>query len=198
MLDGRKIRWQIGLVAVLVVGAGLALAYAVWGEAIWSPLVTARDRGRSFLSALRLLSDHGVGFVQRLITHNMLVVLGIFVLSLAFVRWRGYSWLVGLVVVTLPVLMAYKVGHEQLFIPWVCAVACLPLPRSPEADRAAFAAIPVMVFLSLLAFVHVRAEHLIYDNLDAWSVLALIAQSATLLGLTLSNPRRRTEAPDHA
>ena len=36
MLDGRGIRWQIGLVAVLVVGAGLALAYAVWGEGIWS------------------------------------------------------------------------------------------------------------------------------------------------------------------
>ena len=58
-------------------------------------------------------------------------------------------WLEASVLGLLAVLLAYKTGHQQFYIPWLFLVAALPLAGTRSAARLAWIALPLVMFLSM-------------------------------------------------
>ena len=59
------------------------------------------------------------------------------------------NWLEASTLGFLSVLLTYKVGHPQFFIPWLFLVAALPLVKTESAHRLAWICIPFVLFLSI-------------------------------------------------
>ncbi len=66
------------------------------------------------------------------------------------IAWRTkLHWLETSVLGLLAVLVTYKVGHQQFYLPWLFLVAALPLAATGSARRLAWACIPMVLFLSV-------------------------------------------------
>jgi hypothetical protein len=91
----------------------------------------------------------GPEVVSFLIRNNVyfLIAVEIFIV---FVSWKlRLNWLEASVLGLLIVLLTYKVGHQQFFIPWLFMVASLPLVNTESARRLAWCCLPFVFFLSI-------------------------------------------------
>jgi hypothetical protein len=158
MVEKCHVRLKFAACVGLFFLVGMAAAWAVWGAAVLDPFKMAAVRGASFLSIfipLKAIDDvlTGGAIVGPLIRYNGLLVVLVAVVS-ALVCWkRGFAWLSAMVIVVMACLLTYKVGHQQFFMAWSVAIACLPLLKTEEGDRLALATMPYLLFLS--AFSHV-------------------------------------------
>src|SRR4029079_10276140 len=90
--------------------------------------------------------------VPWLIENNTYFVLGGAAATFLFAWKASLSWLEGVVLGFFVVLLLYKVGHEQFYVPWLFMVACLPLVNTRSADPMAFIFLPAVLLLSLYDF----------------------------------------------
>jgi hypothetical protein len=175
-LDAGRLRMRLIAAAAVVTFVGLAAGWLVWGNALFQPLMFAVERDPKMLSVLSALAAHpnligGQGILDLLLRTNVAFVVaagliggqGILELLLrtnvAFVAavglivfvvaWRTQMhWIEASVIGLLAVLLTYKVGHPQFYLPWVFLVAALPLAATRSADWLAWICLPMLLFLS--------------------------------------------------
>jgi len=153
-LDGRRFRLSLIAAALATVAIGLALATAIVGDDRLAAIRFGAGREPKLLSVLAALGSApwlvgGAGPLDWLIRNNAAFVLATAVLCLAVAWWRRIDWLEASVLGLLAVLLVYKVGHPQFFLPWLFLVAALPLAGTVSADRLALACWPFALFLGL-------------------------------------------------
>ena len=152
-LDAGRVRTRLIAAAAVVTFVGLAAGWLVWGKALFQPLIFAVERDPKMLSVLSALAAHpnligGQGIFDLLLRTNVAFVAaaGLIVLVIA---WRTQMhWIEASVIGLLAVLLTYKVGHPQFYLPWVFLVAALPLAATRSADRLAWICLPMLLFLS--------------------------------------------------
>ena len=154
-LDGKRLHWPVLASGLAVFCAGMAAAYALWGEGLLERMSYGVGRGAKHLSILRPLRTFlgKVGIVRWLLDYNAYVVVsGVAVTFLLTWRSKGVNWLEAAVLGYLVMLTLYKVGNQQFYLPWLFMVAALPLVNERSADRMAIIFLPAALLLSLFHF----------------------------------------------
>ena len=153
-LDGRRLSWLLIASGAAVFCIGLVAALAIWGHGPINAILHNSNRGPKLLSiiaALRSLfgDERAVSWLIRYNTY--FVVSGV---AAAFLlAWRArISWLEGVIFGYMVMLIVYKVGHQQFYVPWLFMVASLPLVNKQSADRMAIIFLPSVLLLSLYHF----------------------------------------------
>ena len=155
-LDGRKINWRFLTTFVVLMVAGLALSFLVWGESTFHSITYNSGRGSKILSIFRFLRGDASplkGWVEN-VDHLSLPAMafgGGLVLALAW-KWR-LPPVSGALAGILVTLLLYKVGHQQFFLVIPLAVGLWYSHRRPYCDR--FLSIAMVTCLVWLAFVSV-------------------------------------------
>lgn len=183
-----KIDLRLAMATVGFFLLGMLASYLVWGNDVLIPFRFASERGASFLSPFVPLTRidraiTGGAIVEPLLRFNSLLVLLVAIVSALYVWARGFAWLTSLIIVFMAALITYKVGHQQFFTPWICAIGCLPLLHSQEADHVGYAAMPYLLFLSGFSLVHVFQDGIIFDRVPLWSMIAFSFAVMTLIRL---------------
>lgn len=147
----RRVTWSLPLAAAATFGAGMVAGYLFWGPWIFDPLAFAGNRPPTFQSIMVPLSHLGrlIGLGDAVSSANSAFVL---VMLAGFGIWAwltGVQWLAAATIGYLAMMLAYKVGHQQFFIPWLLMVGCLPLLPNPFGRQLALAALPYVIYLSL-------------------------------------------------
>jgi hypothetical protein len=189
MLDGRRIRWRLGIWCVVAIAIGMAGSLLVWGESTLQPLTFATDRESKWLSVFRYL--RGPYSPLALFTDepsaDFLMLPAMLVLGGGTWAW---CWLkrvptvpaciVGLAVA----LQVYKVGHVQFQMPLVLLLflyAAMGGPDSPARRRQLIGAAAYVAWLS--AFVVVYA---ILRRYSREVLLESIRDFTGLIGLAMT------------
>ncbi|MBN9016945.1 MAG: DUF2029 domain-containing protein [Rhizobiales bacterium] len=153
-LEGRRFRPSLILTALATIGAGFIACHFVFGDGWMAAILFGAGREPKLLSVLAAFSAAtpvvgGSELLDWLVRHNAAFVLATAVACLAVAWWRRIHWLEASVLALLAVLLVYKVGHQQFFLPWLFLVAALPLAGTASADRLAGLCWPFALFLSL-------------------------------------------------
>jgi hypothetical protein len=152
----RTLHWSILASGASSFFLGLGLSVVIWGQAPLVAIWEGSDRPPKILSILATLGEvygrYGRGIVPWLIDNNTYFVLGGAAAAFLFAWKASLSWLEGVVLGFLVILLLYKVGHEQFYVPWLFMVACLPLVNTRWADRMAIILLPSVLLLSLYEF----------------------------------------------
>jgi hypothetical protein len=151
-LRNGRISVRLIAAAAITTIVGLGLAFAVWGDALLAPFYLGIERGPKILSVLSALQTHplliGPGILDFLIRTNAVFVTAIGGLAI-FTAWKmQLNWLEASVLTLLAILLAYKVGHQQFYIPWLFLVAALPLAGTASSLRLRTLCLPFATFLS--------------------------------------------------
>ncbi|THD68739.1 MAG: DUF2029 domain-containing protein [Bradyrhizobium sp.] len=152
-LDAGRVRRGIVVAAAVVILIGMSASVLVWGDATFSPLALGVERGPKILSILSALSSYpsligGQRVLDILVKLNagFVVTAG---LASFLIAWKTrMHWLEASVLGLWAVLIAYKVGHQQFYLPWLFLVAALPLARTPSSKALAWVCVPMVLFLS--------------------------------------------------
>lgn len=131
MLDGRRLRWRLGLAAGIVMVGGLALAAAVWGDSVARPFQFASSRGSNLLSVFRFLRGTHSPLRWFLESPDLdrfaLPALAAALAVALWVCWRGRAdAATSAVLAVLTTLLLYRVGFVQyqmvlyLLVPYWC------------------------------------------------------------------------------
>jgi hypothetical protein len=149
--EGRfRLRLIAGAGAVTVVG--LAAATFIWGDAFLTAWIEGVRRGPNLLSILSSLQFYPslgeyvhVDFLNR---YNAGIVLLVGIASI-FTAWKlRLHWLEASVIGLAAILLTYKVGNQQFYIPWLFLVASLPLAETSSGRRLSAICLPLVLFLS--------------------------------------------------
>ena len=152
-LDAGRFRWRLIFAAAAITIAGMTFAAVVWGDAIFRPFTMAAERGPTLLSILASLSFFpfligGQGVLDFLLKANVVFVAFVALLS-TLISWKlRIHWLEASVLGLLAVLLTYKVGHQQFYLPWLFLVAALPLAGTESSRRLMWICVPQVLFLS--------------------------------------------------
>ena len=152
-LENCRFRWRLVLGGATVIALGVLLATWAWGPGFLHAMAFGADRRAKLLSILAALSSYpflvgGKGVVHFLIATNALVVVAVAAASVAVAMRASLHWLEASVLGFLAVLLSYKVGHQQFYIPWLFLVAALPLSGARSSARLAWLCLPFALFLS--------------------------------------------------
>jgi hypothetical protein len=153
-LDREDYRWRILIAGVALFALGMAGSYLIWGDPLINSIIYGGSRGASGYSLLLDLSRHGFDnlIVGILFKYNAVAVLVTVSLVLIFSVVCRLSWLEGAVVAYLAMLIMYKVGHSQFFLPWLFLVSALPLLNSKRAATLSLIFAPTLLYLSYYQF----------------------------------------------
>jgi uncharacterized membrane protein len=168
-LDKRKINWPVIVSGALVFIGGFAVSLAVWGQGPLTAILFNTTRVPKLLSILASLQSvfGEAGVTGFLIQYNVIIMgLGV-ALALLFAWLNRLNWLEGALLGYLVMLMLYKVGNQQFYLPVLFMVACLPLMNRKPADRMAVSLIPLVLFLSLYQYGYQFASDS-YHNEMSW------------------------------
>lgn len=166
----RVIQLRAGVAAGLVFIAGMAIGYAIWGDAVFTPFQFAAGRGAKLLSIYRAIEAFpqlvgGEEIVRFLLDTNKYAVLGaaagIFLLLFSI----GARWNIAAVIGVLTILTAFKVGHQQFYMPWLAAYAWLIAnPKSRDDLVVAKRLAPAALWLGIFACIYEAASHMQYAD----------------------------------
>ena len=151
-LEADRFRLRLVGGAGIITAVGLAATTLIWGDGFLAALKfgVRRDPNLlSILSSLKYYSSLGryvhVYFLTR---HNAEMVLVAGIASI-FIAWKlRLHWLEASVVGLATILLTYKVGNQQFYIPWLFLVAALPLTGTASGRRLALICLPLVLFLS--------------------------------------------------
>src|SRR5262245_26591262 len=152
-LEAGHIRARLILAAAAIVLIGMGLTALVWGDAFIKAIAFAIERGPKILSILAALSSYpsligGQDVLDILIRTNVVFLAAAGVL-IFWIAWRAkLHWLEASVLGFLTVLVIYKVGHPQFYLPWLFLVAALPLAGTPSSRQFGWLCLPLVLFLS--------------------------------------------------
>ena len=152
-LDQGRVRRSIVVAAALVILIGMSAALLVWGAATFSPIAFGIERGPKLFSIFSWLSFHpflvgGQRVLDILVKLNagFVVTAG---LASFLIAWKTrMHWLEASVLGLWAILITYKVGNQQFYLPWLFLVAALPLATTPSSRALAYACVPMVLFLS--------------------------------------------------
>jgi hypothetical protein len=168
-LDGSRLRWPVIVGGLVVFCVGLEAAVAIWGTGPIEAILYGADRDPKLLSILAALQSSFAdeAIVGWLIQYNSYFVVAGVAAAFLFAWKMRLGWLEGAVVGYLVMLTAYKIGHQQFYVPWLFMVAALPLVNRRSADRMAIILLPVVLLLSLYHFGYTVVSDR-YDHVLGW------------------------------
>lgn len=149
--DGNRLDHRLPTSGAATFFSGMAAAYLIWGRSVLQPLAFGSARGSKLLSIFAAL-DSVLGqshFMSVLIRLNTFLVLFCVLAALLLCFRYRLNWLESAAFGYLSMLMAYKVGHPQFYLPFLFVVSALWLLGKDSSDRFARAFIPLALFLSL-------------------------------------------------
>lgn len=157
--DEKHIRVRPVVAALIVFISGICFSWLLWGDGIFSSLSMNFTRTAKLLSILASFKVHpgwvgGETVVNLLIAYNSVAVCIVLILSIWVLWWYGVSWLSSFIAGTLAILVTQKVGHPQLFIPWLTSIAMLPLMSSAIDMKTAWICMPFAFFLSVFQAIY--------------------------------------------
>jgi len=169
-LDHGRIRFPLVAAAGMVTVMGLAAAAVVWGGAFIAPMTFGVERPPRLLSVLWTLNSYpsavgGIGVVSFLARINALSVAAVGAMGIAIAWKLRLHWLEASVLGLLTVLLTYKVGNPQFFVPWLFLVAALPLAKTISARRLALLCLPFVLFLSAFEWGYAYASDGYHERL---------------------------------
>ncbi len=202
-LNGRRFEWRVVAAGTAVFFIGMLGAFAVWGESVFHAIRFGIDRHAKLLSIIHPLKEltGGASWVRWSLQHNTVLVVSA-VGAVFLWAWKTRChWLEGAVLGYLAMLIVYKCGNQQYYLPWLFMVASLPLVGQRSADRMAIILLPAVVLLSLYQFGYEFASDQYhsqlgwvrdYGGLIAFPVGVLaIAACMTLAGKDAASPPAR-------
>jgi hypothetical protein len=145
--------WRLIAGATAMTIMGLTATMLAWGDTFLAAFSSGVERPPKLLSILSALEGHPLligssDVVAFLVRANSMFVIAAAML-IVFVAWNlRLHWLESSVLGLLAVLLTYKVGNQQFFIPWLFLVAALPLAQTDSARRLAWFCVPFVLFLS--------------------------------------------------
>ena len=151
-LDRGRFRLRVVLGAGIVVTLGLAATMLIWGDEFLAALSLGIVRYPNLLSILSSLTSYpSLGEyvrVHSLIRYNAIIVLMAGAAGI-FIAWKLHlHWLEGSVVGLLTILLIYKMGNQEYYVPWLFLVSSLPLSSQRSGQRLSLICLPFVVFLS--------------------------------------------------
>jgi hypothetical protein len=148
--DRRRLDAPFLATSLGVFAAGMGAAFAMWGPSIWIPLASAAGRETSlmsiyeFLEASPLSPLRGVA-VPTLITQAVFGSILLVVFLIYFQR-RGRR-IGGMVLGLLSILLGYRLGHFQFYLPLILLIPLTIVVANPER-RVATSLLAVLVLAS--------------------------------------------------
>ena len=185
-LNRRELDLRVMYSSVITIFGGLAASLALWGSSIISAWAWIGQRSAGFLSLQAALERSPFGLIPASVVSslgavNVFLVLVSVAIALAFTWWLKASWLEGSTLGLLMVLLVYKGGHQQQYLPWLMLAASLLLLKSRSAFGLAVLSVPLALFLSAfqLGF-HFRAA----DQFALIGILPMdVGYATTILGI---------------
>ncbi len=159
MFDDRSIRLRPAFSAIFIFVSGIGLSLLAFGDSILSSWLFGFSRPAKLLSVLASLQVHpwvagGKEIVEWLVAYNSLMVVCVAIMTVLLFWYYGLSWLSSFVAGTLAIFLTYKVGHQQLYLPWLTAIAALPLLSNKHDNLTAWICMPFVVFLSVFQTIY--------------------------------------------
>lgn len=185
----RKISWSILMSSGFTFIFGLVGAFLIWGTGFFAAIENGASRGASLMSILTYMQ--GGGFLEILknflVKYNAIIVILTSIFYFAYCLKVRLTWLYAVVIGYLLILMTYKVGHQQFFLPWLFLVSALPLLKEKQSDSLSFAMIPLVIYLAFFHFSFDLGSNLM-GNRAEWveSSAGLISFVVELLSVALS------------
>ena len=134
-LEGRRINWRFLATVGLLIAAGFALSFLVWGESAFHSISHNSGRVSKMLSIFRFLRGDAVPWVDDVdyLSLPSMAIGGGLILALAW-KWRlpAVSGALAGILVT---LLLYKVGHQQFFLVVPLIASLWYAHRLPHSDR---------------------------------------------------------------
>ncbi len=160
-LNGRRLHWSVIASGLSIFCVGMTAGFAIWGNSVFHGIGFGMTRHAKLLSILtpleKLLGD--VEVVRWARQYNsLLVVSGV---TVAFLwTWKaGRHWLEAAILGYLVMLILYKCGNQQYYLPWLFMLSALPLVNTQSADRMAIIFMPAILLLSVYQFGYEIASH---------------------------------------
>ncbi len=153
-LNGRRLEWSVIAAGVAIFCVGMIAAFAVWGESAFHGIGFGVNRHAKLLSIIHPLEHllSGAAWVRWSLQYNAVLVVSA-VAAVFLWAWKNERhWLEAAVLGYLAMLIFYKCGNQQYYLPWLFMVAALPLVGQRSADRMAIILLPVVLLLSLYQF----------------------------------------------
>lgn len=153
-LQKRRFNLHLLVSVMATLTAGFLVTVLLWDATFLTAVSFGASRGPKLLSILRALHAlsslvGGHEFVHFLLDINLYCIMAVEIFII-YSSWKlQMNWLESSVLGLLSVLLTYKVGHQQFFIPWLFMVASLPLINTTSARRLARYCLPFVFFLSL-------------------------------------------------
>ena len=153
-LEKNRIRADLVVAALVVTSIGLVVTVYLWKGAFLAPLYFAAERPPKILSILSALQSDpvlvgGHNILKFLVRTNSAFVVAIACLGILVAWTMRLHWIEASVLGLLAILLTYKVGHQQFYIPWLFLVAALPLAERASARRLLVLCLPFVIFLSV-------------------------------------------------
>jgi uncharacterized membrane protein len=153
-IEGRRLRWSLVACGIATFCFGLVAGVAIWGQGIVHAIQFGANRAPKLLSILASLSntlgDEAV--IDWLLRFNVLCVVAGVMTTFLIVYRAKISWLESATLGFVVLLLLYKAGNQQFYVPLLFMVASLPLLKKTSADRMAMSFIPLLIFLSVYQF----------------------------------------------
>jgi hypothetical protein len=154
--DRFRLRLIAGAGTVTVVG--LAAATFIWGDAFLTAWIVGVRREPNLLSILASLTltltihpslgEYLLRPVEFFNQYNAGMVLLVGIASIVTAWKLRLHWLEASVIGLVTILLTYKVGHQQFYIPWLFLVASLSLAETASGRRLSAICLPLVLFLS--------------------------------------------------
>lgn len=189
MLDGRRLRWRLGVWCVGLIALGMLMSYAVWGDSTVHPLSFAADRPSKWLSVFRYLRGPYSPLALVMQEPNAdALAMPVLILSGGGV----WLWCWFKRIPTVPACIAglaiglqfYKVGHVQFQMPVVLMImysAAAGGLMSRGQRKCLFASVAYLVWLTGFVLVYALLRRVSRDG-----VLLSIRDFTGLIGLVMT------------
>lgn len=209
-LEHGRLRLRLLVASGACIALGMAVSVLIWGDSLLHAFTYGAARDPKLLSVLASLQSlpkpiSGSAVLGWLIRINSLCVALVSVLSLVLAIRLRLHFIEASVLGLLVILMTFKVGHPQFYLPWLCLVAALPLADKASADQLQWTALPYVLFLDVFQYGYTWGTDSYYHQLSVVrrfvGFAAFALGAATIAAYLLSihkrspQPRRTLDPP---
>jgi hypothetical protein len=149
-LDRGNISWKTLITGAFIFLIGLTLSYFIWGDGLIKSFTFGSNRWPSLMSIFRDINVfYGESYVYNLLVkYNSLLVIFSVILAFFYSFFKRLSFLEGAIIGYTIMLLTYKVGHQQFYLPLLLLLAALPIIKTRSADTMLVIFIPFILYLS--------------------------------------------------
>lgn len=193
--------WRALAAAAVTFGLGMLAAFAIWGPAILSPIVFAASRHAAWFSLPALASQLlgpivGDDLMQKILSLNVVLVALVGGATLWALHRARMNWVWASVLGPLVILLSYKLGHPQFYLPSLASIAAAAF-LDPTPFRRLRWLLPFLVLLWVFcwAFGHMHSMP-IFDPVSRFTpLLASVFGFGALFAILWQDREARVVAP---